>query len=91
MTRKTFKSLIAAAALAAAAASPAATAYFAVSVPGSAMTMGGPAYPEPVSVAPATAPAAAREATARRGERQQPRQPRPIQASGGGIKLPTIR
>lgn len=86
MTRKTLKTLAAAAALAATVASPAATAYFAVSVPGSALTMGGPAYADQRLIAVDPAPAAAPNATtpASRSDIQgtgpRPAQPGPIRA-----------
>lgn len=79
MIRKTLQTLVIGAALSAAAASPSASAYFAVSVPGSAITMSGTAYgpPSPAAEAEAAAPTptpqagAASERRARTAEARQ--------------------
>jgi hypothetical protein len=73
MTRKTFHTVIAGIALSAAAASPNASAYFAVSVPGSAITMSGVRHEVPTTVAPteAAAPKATPERQTRADEARQ--------------------
>lgn len=88
MTRNTFKSVVAAALLSATVAGAPAQAYFAVSLPGSAITMSGVGYPEPAAVEAKTVEPAA----AVHGKAQTPRpkktKPRSLRASGAWLQAP---
>lgn len=90
MTRKTFKPVAAALLLSAVVASPLSQAYFAVSLPGNAMTMSGSYYADPVAApaaqqraAPAARPQAAGKTLAvQPAQTSAPRKPR---ASAGWL------
>lgn len=87
MTRQTFKPLAAALLFSAVVASPASHAYFAVSLPGNAMTMSGSYYAEPVTAEPAVEQPNVRSAK-RKAQPAQTTPPLKLRASGTGLKAP---
>lgn len=81
MIRKTLQTLVVVAGLSAAAASPSAWAYFAVSVPGSAITMSGTPYGPPSPAAEAAAPTPLAQASAESERRARTAEARQVKRS----------